>query len=190
MLEQSVEANPGIPALRALLASTLCWLDRRENAATILTRAASDRFADVRPAPDELTALALFADAAAQTGDREVAAILYDVIQPFSGQVDFNTLFGAGHTRLYLGLLASVLAEHEQSDEHLAFACGFHEANDMPLWAARGHLGWAEALARRGETDGAREHATRALELSREHGYGAFEPHAAALVEAESAAGA
>ena len=168
MHEQSVEANPAIPALRALLASTLCWLDRREDAATILTRAASDRFADVRPASDELTALVLYADAAAQTGDREVAAILYDLIQPWADQVDWNTLFGAGHTRLYLGLLASVLAEHGQSDEHLQFACEFHEANDMPLWTARGHLGWAEALAERGDTDGAREHATRALELSRD----------------------
>jgi len=190
MLEQSVEANPAIPALRAFLASSLCWLDRREDAARILTRAASDRFADIRPAADELTGLVLYAEAAAQAGDREAAAILCDLIQPCADQVDWNTLFSAGHTRLYLGLLASVLAEHERVDEHLAFACDFHEANDMPLWSARGHLGWAEALADRGDSDRAREHATHALELSREHGYGAFEPRAAALVETESAAGA
>jgi class 3 adenylate cyclase len=190
LLEQSVEANPAIPALRALLASSLCWLDRREDAATILTRAASDRFADVRPAADELTALVLYADTATQTRDREAAAILYDLIRPWADQVDWHTLWGAGHARLYLGLLASVLAEHELSNEHLAFACEFHEANEMPLWAARGHLGWAEALTPRGDTDGAREHASRALELSRERGYGAFEPRAAALAETESAAGA
>ena len=68
-------------------------------------------------------------------------------------------------------------------------ACEFHEANDVLLWAARGHLGWAEALAAGGNPVGAREHATRALELAREHGYGVFEPRAAALVETESAAG-
>ncbi len=148
----------------------------------MLKRAASDRFADVRPAPDQLTALVLYADAAAQTGNREVAAILHELIEPFASQVDWNTLFGSGHARLYLGLLASVLAEHQRSDEHLRFACEFHEANDMPLWTARAHLGWAEALAARGEHEGAREHAIRALELSREYGYGAFEPRAAALV--------
>ena len=189
-LEQSAEANPAIPALRALLASGLCWLDRREDAAEILKRAASDRFADVRPAADELTALALFADTATQTRDREAAAILYDLIQPCADQVDWHTLWGVGHARLYLGLLASVLAEHEQSDEHLAFACEFHEANDMPLWSARGHLGWAQALAERGESDSAREHASCALELSREHGYGAFEPRAAARLAAQPAADA
>ncbi|MGO9490402.1 MAG: ATP-binding protein [Solirubrobacteraceae bacterium] len=188
MLEQSVEANPAIPALRALLASSLCWLGRREDAAMILTRAASDRFADVRPATDELTALVLYADAVAQTRNGEVAAILYHLIEPWADQVDWHTLWGAGHARLYLGLLASVLAEHEQSDKHLQFACEFHEANEMPLWTARGHLGWAEALAERGDTDGAWEHATHALELSREHGYGAFEPRAAALLGAQSTA--
>ena len=89
-----------------------------------------------------------------------------------------------------LGLLAAALGEHQRADEHLQFACEFHEANDMPLWAARGQLGWAEALAARGDPAAARDHAARALELSREHGYGAFEPRAAALVETESAAGA
>ena len=82
-----------------------------------------------------------------------------------------------------------MVGQHELADQHLAFACEFHEANDMPLWAARGHLGWAEALAARGDQAAAREHAARALELSREHGYGAFEPRAAALVETESPAG-
>jgi class 3 adenylate cyclase len=190
LLEQSVQANPAVPALRAGLASSLCWVDRRGEAATILEKAASDRFEHVRPASDELTALVLYADAAAQTGDRRVAAILYDLIQPWSDQVDWNGVSGYGHARLYLGLLAAVLGDHEQADAHLAFACEFHETNDMPLWAARGHLGWAEALAAREDPAGAREHSARALELSRERGYGAFEPRAAALLQTESAGGA
>jgi hypothetical protein len=188
MLAQSVEANPAIPALRAGLASSLCWLGRREEGATILKRAGSDQFEHILPASDELTALVLYADAAAQTGDRAVAAILYDLIQPWADQVDWNGISGYGHARLYLGLLAGVLGDHERADEHLAFACEFHEANDMPLWTARGHLGWAEALAARGDADGAQDQARRALELSQGHGYGAFEPRAVALLAAEPAA--
>jgi hypothetical protein len=65
----------------------------------------------------------------------------------------------------------------------------FHEANGLLLWLARTQLGWAEALAARGETVSAREHAACAFELSREHGYGLFERRAAALVETESTAG-
>jgi hypothetical protein len=52
---------------------------------------------------------------------------------------------------------------------------------------ARGHLGWAEALAARGDADGAEDHARRARVLSQEHGHGTFEPRAAALA-AQSAA--
>ena len=36
---------------------------------------------------------------------------------------------------MWLGLLAGCMGEHEQADEHFAFACDFQEANDMPVWA-------------------------------------------------------
>ena len=87
-----------------------------------------------------------------------------------------------------LGLLAAVLGKQEEADRHLAFACEFQEANGMPFWAAQAHLGWAEALAGRGDAPRAREHAARALQLSREHGYGLFQERASALVETQSAA--
>ena len=57
----------------------------------------------------------------------------------------------------------------------------------LRLWEARSELGWAEALADRGELERAREHAARALELACEHGYGAFEPRAAAVLAAHAA---
>jgi hypothetical protein len=52
----------------------------------------------------------------------------------------------------------------------------------------RSELGWAQALADRGQTERAREHAARALGLAREHGYGAFEVPAAAILATEAAA--
>jgi tetratricopeptide (TPR) repeat protein len=189
MAEQTVEAYPAVPAWRAALASSLCWLDRHEEARAILKQAASDRFAHVLPAGADLTALVLYAEAAFQTGDSGVAGTLYGLLEPWAGQVDWNGAAGEGHARLYLGLLASVLSDYERADEHLQFACEFHQANGMQLWTARGYLGWAEALAARGDPAGAREHATRALELSRAHGYDLYEPRAAALAKTESAAG-
>ncbi len=188
MIEQRANASPGIAALRAGLAWTLCWLDRREDAAVILKQAASDRFEHILPASDELTALVLYADAAVQTGDVDASSILYERIRPFADQIDWNGASTYGHVRMYLGLLAAVLGKHDQADRHLAFACEFHEANGMSLWAAQAQLGWAEALAARGDTSRAREHAARALELSREHGYGLFEQRAAALIQTQSAA--
>jgi class 3 adenylate cyclase len=188
MLEKSVSAYPGVPSWTAGLASVLCWLDRRAEAATMLRQAASDRFEHVRPRSDELVALVLYADAAVLTEDADASAILFERIQPFGDQIGWGGASSYGHSRMYLGLLAGVLGKHEQADQHLAFACEFQEVNGMPLWAARGHLGWADALAARGDAARAREHATRALELSRAHGYGLFEEPAAALVAAQSTA--
>jgi hypothetical protein len=189
LLEESVSAYPGIPAFRGAFVSALAWLDRRDEANAHLEDAARDRFEHMSPSVAKLTGLALYAEAAALMRDVNAAAALYECISPFSDQIVWNSATGYGHARLWLGLLAAVKGENQCSDEHLAFACEFHEANDMLLWAARGHLGWAEALAVRGDQAGARERATRALELSREHAYGAFEPRAAALVQTESAAG-
>ena len=188
MIEQRSNASPGIAGLRAGLAWTLCWLDRRAEATTILKQAASDRFEHIVPTSDELTALVLYADAAAQTGEADAGSILYERIEPFADQIDWNGVTAWGHARMYLGLLAALLGKHDQADQHLGFACEFQEANGMLLSAARAQLGWAEALAARGDAVGAREHAASALDLSREHGYGLFEQRAAALIETQSAA--
>jgi hypothetical protein len=189
MHRQAASAFPGVTAFRAGLASTLCWLELHDEARGILEQAASDRFEHVGATPVTLTTLASYADVAFLASDPRTAAILYERLEPFAEQVVFNGAYGLGHVRMWLGLLAACVEQHEQGDEHLAFACEFHEANDMPLLAARGHLGWAEALVARGDDAAARDHAARALELSREHGYGLFELRAAALVETESAAG-
>jgi class 3 adenylate cyclase len=190
MLEQGVSLYPAIAAWRALLAQTLCWLDRRAEASVILEDAIADRFRHIPPEPAKLTALASYADAAVQTGAADPASILFGLIEPWADHIVWNSVIGYGHARMWLGLLAAVLGENDDADQLLAFACEFHESNGLSIWAARGHLGWAEALARRGDAADAREHAARALELSREHGYGLFVPRAKALVEIESAAGA
>jgi tetratricopeptide (TPR) repeat protein len=188
MLEQSVNTYPAIAAWRAALVWTLCWIDRQAEAAAMLEQAAGDRFEDIQPGAAKLTALALYADAAAQTDATGAASILYGLIEPWAEHTVWNTVTGCGHARLWLGLLAAVMGEHEHADEQLLFACEFHETNGLLLWAARAHLGWAEALARRGDAAAARERGARALELSRDHGYGAFEARAAALLGAQSTA--
>ncbi len=188
MMEQSVSAYPAIAAWRAGLASTLCYLDRGAEAAKILEQAASDRFEHIAPSTATLTALALYAEAAVLTDSSGPASILYELIEPWADQIIWNGIIGYGHARMWLGLLAACMGEHEQADQHLAFACDAQETHGLLLWAARAHLGWAEALAGRGDAARAREHAARALEVSQEHGYGLFEERAAALVAAQPAA--
>ena len=152
MVEQSVEAPiPAIAAWRAGLAWMLCWLDRRAEASGVLEQAASDRFEHIPPDPTQLTALALYADAAVADLSQDAAAILYGSWS--RGPTSSSGTASAATGTCACGSACSrrVMGEDEQADEHLAFACEFHEANGLPLWAARGHLGWAEALAARGD---------------------------------------
>jgi tetratricopeptide (TPR) repeat protein len=184
LLEQSAKANPLIPAWKAALAWSLCWLGRGDDAAAIVAEAARDRFAHVGWELGRMPALALYADAASQAGVNVAAEILYELIEPWADQVVWNGVLACGHARTYLGLLAGALGRDEQADEHFARAIDVQERDGMLVWAARAHLGWAEALASRGERERGHEHAACALALSRKHGYGFLEPRAAAILEA------
>ncbi len=181
-LEGTVAAYPHMHGWRAGLAHTYCLLGRQAEAAAIVERAARNRFQEVARDESCTTALALYADAAAQAELPHAAAILYELIEPWAGQIAWNGATAWGHARMWLGLLAATLGWHERADEHLSFACEFQEANGLELWAAYARLGWGEALAGRGEAVRSREQAARALELARRNGYGAFEGRAAAIV--------
>jgi hypothetical protein len=188
LFEKMAAANPRIPGLQAAVAWAYCWLDRRHDAAAVVERAAGDGFDHVPWDQARTSALAFYADAASQTGLTHAAGVLHELIEPWADQAVWNGAEGFGHFRTYLGLLATTLGWHERADEHFALACAIQEGKGMLLWAARAHLGWAEALAGRGEGERAQAEAARALELARQHDYGAIERRAGAVVEAGSAA--
>jgi class 3 adenylate cyclase len=188
LLEQGVEANPRIPAFRAGLAVTYCWLGRTAEATVILDQAAQDGFDHVPQDGARTSALALYTDAAFQADAREAASILYALVEPWADQVVWNAASSYGHARMYLGMLASMLGWDERADQFFAAAAEFHERKGMLLWAARGRLAWAEALARRGVADRAVAEAARALALAREHGYAGIGRRAAALMQVGSPA--
>ncbi len=176
-----------MPAWEAALAYTCCLIDRRPEGAVILARAAAQHFERLRYDQNRMTGLALYADTAPATRSVEAAAMLHGLIKPYADQFIWNGGVSFGHARTYLAMLAATLGRHEHADADFAFACEFHHRHGLRVWEARSELGWAEALAERGELDRAREHASRALELSRDHGYGAFEPRAAAIVATHAA---
>ncbi len=185
-LEQTADAHRGMPALRAFLAVAYCWLDRQVDAAAIVEEAARDDFEHIPWDTSRMTGLVLYGEAAARAGVKDAAATLYGLLEPWAEQFVVTGPSGWGHTRMYLGMLAATLDRHEAADEHFSLACDLHESNGLALFAALSRLHWAEALAARGEHARALEHATRALELAREHGYPPIEARAAAIVEAAS----
>jgi tetratricopeptide (TPR) repeat protein len=187
LIERMVTENPGVPAWGAALAYTFCLIDRRPEGAEILARAAAQHFEHLHYDQNRMAGLALYADTAAQTHSVQAAAMLYELIKPHADQFVWNGGGSFGHASMYSAMLAATLGRREHADADFAFACEFHRRHGVQVWEARSELGWAEALAERGEPDRAREHASRALELSRDHGYGAFEPRAAAIVASGAA---
>ena len=95
------------------------------------------------------TALALYADAAAQTASVAAAEALYELLEPWANQVIYTGALGYGHARMYLGQLDHALGRDELAVKHLEFACRFHEEHDLLLWAAQSHLWLARAPLRR-----------------------------------------
>jgi hypothetical protein len=186
MVEDGVEANPRIAVWRAGLAAIYCWLGRTEDGGSIVEDAAKDGFDHLPWDQVRLTTLALYAEAAALARVKDAAAVLYELIEPWADQITWNGATTYGYARAYLGLLAATLGWDERADEHFAFACELQEQKGLPLWAGYAHLSWAEALARRGEMERAHTEASRALALAREHGYGAIERRAEAVVETDS----
>jgi hypothetical protein len=186
LIEQMVANYPGVPAWEVSLARHYCYVDRRPEGAALLARVAAKHFEHLQWDQNRLNALAMCADAAAQTSSVEAAGALHALLEPYADQFIWNGGLSFGHVRMYLALLAATLGRPEQADAGFAFACDFHREHGLRVWEARSELGWAEALTDRGETRRAREHAARALELSHRHGYGAFEPRAAAIVATEA----
>jgi class 3 adenylate cyclase len=186
LIERMVAEYPGVP-WEAALGYTCCLIDRRPEGAEIVARAAARRFENLRYDQNRMIGLVLYADTAAQTRSAQAAAMLFELIRPYADQFVWNGGVSFGHARTYSAMLAATLGRHQHADADFAFACDFHHRHGLRVWEARSELGWAEALAERGEPDRARDHAARALELSRDHGYGAFEPRAAAIVASHAA---
>jgi hypothetical protein len=135
-----------------------------------------------------LVALAFYTDAASRVRALDAAALVYELMTPWQDQFVWSGALGYGHVRLWLGVAAGTLGRDDEADEHFAFACRFHEDNGLKLWSARSELGWAEALAARGEGTRAQQHARRALSLARAHGYGLIEALAAPIVGVDTVA--
>jgi class 3 adenylate cyclase len=130
-----------------------------------------------------LVTLAFYTEAASRLRALDAAALVHEQMTPWQDHFVWSGALGYGHVRLWLGVAAATLRWDDEADEHFAFACRFHDDNGLRLWSARSHLGWAEALAVRGERAEAQEHARRALELSREYGYGLIEALASPIVD-------
>ena len=184
---QAAEAYPRMAVWDASTALYEAHFGSEEEARALLRVAVESRLERVGWDTLRLVTLAFYTEAASRLRAVDAAALVHEQMAPWRDHFVWSGALGYGHVRLWLGVAAATLGLDDEADEHLAFACRFHDENGMGLWSARSHLGWAEALAARGDAQ-AQEHARRALELARTNGYGLIEALAAPIVGAGAVA--
>lgn len=184
LFEQAAADNPGLPVWRAALANAYATVGRVDDAAAIVADFARNRLEDVPYDQARFSCIVLLATTIFQTGERDAAAMVYQQLEPWADYVVWNGANSYAQVRLYMGMLSAVMGDDARADDELRRACEFHDRAGMRLFSAESHDGWAQALARRGDTDGARREAATALELAREVGDVRVERRAREILEA------
>ena len=137
-VEEFVARFPAIPAWRATLAYVRACQGDHEAARRQLRVLAE---ADLRKIPRDtayLVAGALTAEACHRLRERDLAATVYEMLEPFAHHnvVVGNAAACMGSVSYYLGLLAHTLDRADTAREHYTAALRMHEALDSPPYVA------------------------------------------------------
>jgi class 3 adenylate cyclase len=190
-----VDQYPTIRTWRCALAYLYALDGRPAEARAALTPVIDQGF---RSIPHDLylvTALALSAHTLFVLEDRENAAVVYDLLLPFEGQivtVGYGVVISFGSVAHYLGLLATTLERFDEASRHFAEALAAHtRIGALPLAAHTQHAD-ARMLVERGGPEDSRkalELVNRALATAQELGMRALADDSLALkLEAQGVA--
>ncbi|MCX7359942.1 MAG: AAA family ATPase [Alphaproteobacteria bacterium] len=176
LLEMMMQANPGLPTIRASLAMAFAQAGRVEDAARILSEFAATGYA----LPEDaawLNGMTEYADAAINCGDANTAPSLYDLLLPWAAHFSAaGGLTAEGPVCLYLGGLATMLGRYDDAARHLSLADELCARHAMKYFAARTNLQRAQLMLRRGlegDADTARTLLKDASSAAAANGYGA-----------------
>jgi hypothetical protein len=136
LLAQTVADNPGVPGFRAILALAQLQAGRREEAGELLAAAAAVGFSDVPRDVTWLAVMCIYAQVAAQLEVTPTAAVLYELLAPWEGQLAFPAFGVWGPVALHLGSLALCGGDVAAAVRHLSQAREEAEHAGAPLWRA------------------------------------------------------
>jgi len=116
----------------------------------------------------------------ARLGLLEPAAVLYDLLAPWSAQVIFSGSAVGGSVARPVAVLAVVLGRWQEAADFFAEAAACHQRMNAPVFLARTQVDWARMLLDRGEGHAHRAQSllTEALAISQEIGLGPVESRA------------
>ena len=163
LLEQVIEANPGIPGFRAVLARALCELERVDEARLAMAPSLKAGFEDI---PNDMVWRAVmcgWAETAARVADQSAARLLISKLEPWQAMIPYPGFGVRASVSHWLAELALTLDELELAARYHTEAARIHKQLGAPIWIAHSDYQAGCLLRRRGAHAAAAEAFTRAL---------------------------
>ena len=173
-------------ALTAALAQEHARVGRLEIAHSLLDRYLTGGLQQALDPGDWLATPICYIDVAIACGDDAAADSLYELLVPFTGQVQSNGVFPSPPVDHHLGRLATLLRRYDQADAHFTRAANFAAHAGAAYFAAETDLAWATMLLQRsnpGDDELARSHLDSARSVAQTNGYADIEQRATELLQ-------
>jgi DNA-binding CsgD family transcriptional regulator len=148
-----VAAYPGLePQFGCALAYVRAELGYEAEAREVLEARAADGFASLRRDQNWLSAAGALAAVCLVLGDRERAAMLYELLRPYPdvANVRASGMAVFGSVPHFLGVLATTLGRWEAATRHFEAALALHARLRARPWLARTQRAYADLLLRQG----------------------------------------
>jgi hypothetical protein len=131
----------------------------------------------------------IYAEVCAGLGEREIAHLLRERLEPYAGQVVFTGTSCWGDVDLALGRIAAVSGDLDDAEAHLSSSRTRAQAVSTPVWHVRASMELARVLLRGGSDARAAEILHTAIQEAHDVGVGPLATKAEALrAHAESRA--
>jgi predicted ATPase/class 3 adenylate cyclase len=185
-LELVADPEFKVPAMEAITAFVYCELERPDEGTTYYDALVAARFTGLRFDHLWLMCLAVSAEVAVRLGDTETAALLSDLMAPYSDLVVTLHSWNWNYVTHYLGLLATGLGHFDEAEAHFQATASRQLGLGTPIWLAHTRFEWARMLlARRapGDEEQSRELLGEVLATAREFGLANVERRTVALLQ-------
>lgn len=137
LLSDALDRYPGLPGFRSLVCLAHALGGDHAFASEVLVVDTSSGFAELPRDPIWIAGAVTYAHAVAELGDRDAAARLHALLDPYRGQLATTTISVWGLVDHGLGRLELLLGDAARGRRSLERAIGDYERMAAPLWRAQ-----------------------------------------------------